>query len=132
MWYEEAGQFTDSATNGDREAESVGKLISVEKTQLNIVKGRTVLDYMKASGGYCTAITSLLTFFLAVTAQNSANVFLMYWLNQGSGVRILTFLCNLIIENFDVWFSFCMLIKLGSELQIFWRGKQFVQIHSTI
>ena len=47
---------------------------------------KVVLGYMKAAGGYCLSFLVFLVFLLSIASQNSATVFLSYWLGQGSGV----------------------------------------------
>ncbi|KAK7462637.1 hypothetical protein BaRGS_00038317, partial [Batillaria attramentaria] len=66
-------------------AGNAGKLIMKEEVQMGGVKGRVILDFMKAAGGYCASLSVLLVFLLTVSSQNASNIFLSYWLGEGSG-----------------------------------------------
>ena len=46
--------------------------------------------YMKAAGGYVISIFVIFTFFIAIAAQSFATWWLSYWLDQGSGVSLLS------------------------------------------
>ncbi|XP_068938920.1 ATP-binding cassette sub-family C member 12 isoform X2 [Petaurus breviceps papuanus] len=62
------------------------QLIQTETSQEGSVTWRTYHTYIKAAGGYILSISVVFLFFLMIGSSAFSNLWLGYWLDQGSGM----------------------------------------------
>ncbi|XP_076436012.1 ATP-binding cassette sub-family C member 5-like [Babylonia areolata] len=81
----EMAEVADMRGAGDSDDKAKGKLIAEEDAGKGGVDRDVFLSYMRAAGGYCVSLLVFLVFLVSIGCQNSASLFLSFWLGQGSG-----------------------------------------------
>ncbi|XP_068938923.1 ATP-binding cassette sub-family C member 12 isoform X4 [Petaurus breviceps papuanus] len=89
---ENAGNEKDEGKEPDTDLDPLDtkvpthQLIQTETSQEGSVTWRTYHTYIKAAGGYILSISVVFLFFLMIGSSAFSNLWLGYWLDQGSGM----------------------------------------------